>query len=34
MWTDFYGPLGGGTEKVVYYGRKYNEPKVRFEFTS
>ncbi|GAX76368.1 hypothetical protein CEUSTIGMA_g3814.t1 [Chlamydomonas eustigma] len=30
MWTDYYGPLGGGADKCVFYGRKYNEPKIRF----
>jgi hypothetical protein len=25
LWTDYYGPNGGGKEKVQYYGRKWNQ---------
>lgn len=24
LWTDYYGPHGGGKEKVLYYGRKWS----------
>jgi len=29
LFTDYYGPVGGGRDKVAYYGRRYNDLSLR-----